>query len=72
MANPLAAASAYAHIARLAADISKSVLPPPGTAQPSQTSFASVLKDAMHGVEQIGHKSDVATQAAANGKSNMM
>ncbi len=72
MASPLAAAGAYANIARLAADISRSAMPPPGTAQTSDTSFASVLKEAVGAIEQIGHKSDVAARAMVNGKSNMV
>jgi flagellar hook-basal body complex protein FliE len=72
MASPLAVASAYANIARLAADVSRSAAPPTGAAGQSGTSFASVLKDALGTVEQIGHKSDVASRAMVNGKSNMV
>jgi flagellar hook-basal body complex protein FliE len=72
MASPLAAASAYAHIARLAADITKSAVAPPGAAQPNDTGFADMLKQAIGAVEEIGHKSDTASRAMVNGKSNMV
>ncbi len=72
MSSPLSAASAYANIARLAADASRSAMPAPGTSQPGGASFASVLKEAVNSVEQIGHKSDDAARAMANGKSNMV
>ena len=36
------------------------------------TSFASVLKDAIGSVAEMGRKSDAQTQAAANGKANMV
>jgi len=72
MASPLVAASAYANIARLAANASRGSMPPAGTAPASGTSFASVLKEAVGAVDQIGHKSDMETRALVNGKSNMV
>jgi flagellar hook-basal body complex protein FliE len=72
MASPLAAAGAYANIARLAADPTRNLLSAPGAAQPSSTDFASVLKEAIGTVEQLGHKSDIASRDMANGKSNMV
>jgi flagellar hook-basal body complex protein FliE len=72
MATPLTAASTYANIARMAGEAQHALLPPAGTATKSQTSFASVLKDAIASVNEIGHKSDVQTRAAAVGKSNMV
>jgi flagellar hook-basal body complex protein FliE len=73
MASPLAAASAYANIARLATDPSQALANPPGvgTGNPGGN-FAALLKDAIGGVVEAGHKSDVQTQALANGKSNMV
>jgi flagellar hook-basal body complex protein FliE len=71
MASPLTAAGAYANIARLATDIQRA-LPPAGGAPKSETGFASVLKDAIASVNEIGHKSDVQTRAMVNGKSNMV
>ena len=72
MPTPLTAASTYANIARIAGEAQRALTPPPGTAPKSDTSFASVLKDAIASVNEIGHKSDVQTRAAASGKSNMV
>src|SRR6187551_416762 len=72
MATPIAAAGAYANVARIAAEAQRSLVPPPGTAPKSETSFTSVLKEALASVNEIGHKSDVQTRAVANGKSNMV
>lgn len=72
MASPLAAASAYANVARLSADITRSALPAPGVEQKNGASFASVLKDAIGAVNEMGHKSDMQARALANGKSNMV
>ena len=72
MATPLAAASAYANVARLAADPSLALARPPGLAGNSETSFASVLKEAMTAVSETGRKSDTQARAMANGKANMV
>ena len=72
MATPLAAASAYANVARLAADPSALLTRPPGPAGNNETSFAAVLKDAIGAVSEAGRKSDTQTRAMANGKSNMV
>ena len=72
MATPLAAASAYANVARLAADPSLLLARPPGADSGSDTSFASVLKEAIGAVNEAGKKSDTQTRAMANGKSNMV
>ncbi len=73
MATPLAAASAYANIARLAADPSAALARPPvGGGGDSATSFTSVLKEAIGAVNEAGKKSDSQTRAMANGKSNMV
>jgi flagellar hook-basal body complex protein FliE len=74
MASPLAAASAYANIAKLAADPSRALANPPGAGLGSGTgegSFASMLKDAVGSVVESGRKSDAQAQAMAAGKSNM-
>ncbi len=72
MASPLAAASAYANIARLA-DPSHALGNLPGAvAGKTDASFASMLKDAVGAVVETGRKSDAQTQALANGKSNMV
>jgi len=73
MASPIAAASAYANIAKLAADPSMSALAKSTlNAGESDTSFGSVLKDVMSVVKDAGHKSDTQTRAMANGKANMV
>ena len=65
MASPLAAASAYASVARIASDASSlSVIRQPAEAK-GDTSFASVLKDAIGSVVEMGQKSDAQTRAAA-------
>ena len=71
MATPLAAASAYANVARLAADPSLALARPPAAGN-SETSFTSVLKEAIGAVNETGKKSDTQTRAMANGKSNMV
>ena len=72
MASPLSAAGAYANIARLATEHAGAV--PGSGAGPakSDTSFASVLKDAIGSVQETGHKSDVQSQAMVKGQGNMV
>jgi len=74
MASPLAAASTYANIARLATDSGRAlgVGPAGESGNQSNTSFTSVLKEAIDHVNELGRKSDAQTRAAANGKSNMV
>ena len=72
MASPLSAAGAYANIARLTANAARSVLSPTGDAPPTGNSFSAVLKQALGEVQQIGHKSDVASRDMVNGKANMV
>ena len=72
MATPLAAASAYANIARLAADPSTALAGLGGAKGGSDTSFTSVLKEAMGAIQETGKKSDAQSHALANGKSNMV
>ena len=71
MASPLAAASAYSSVARLA-DPSGGLAGAIGGGAKSETSFGSVLKEAMDAVTETGKKSDTQTRAMANGKSNMV
>ena len=73
MATPLAAASAYASVARIASDANSLALArqPAGDAA-GGASFATVLKDAIGSVAEMGRKSDAQTQAAANGKANIV
>ena len=72
MATPLAAASAYANIARLAADPSAALAGVAGSGNKSETSFTTVLKEAIGAVAESGKKADTQTRAMANGKSNMV
>ena len=70
MATPISAASAYANIARLT-----SASPLGGAAAGGggdATSFASVLKQAIGSVSDMGHKSDAQARAVATGKANMV
>jgi flagellar hook-basal body complex protein FliE len=72
MASPIAAAGAYANIAKLAADPSSAMAGIAGGQAKGETSFTSVLKEALNAVKETGHKSDVQSQAMVNGKSNMV
>ena len=72
MASPLAAASAYANIAKLSADPTSALAGLGGGAAKSETSFSSVLKEAIGAVNETGRKSDVQTRALVNGQSNMV
>jgi flagellar hook-basal body complex protein FliE len=73
MASPLTAAGAYATIARLTSAASPLGQVAGAGADPkSNSSFSSVLKEAIGAVEQMGKKSDAQASAAANGKANMV
>ena len=74
MASPLAAASAYASVARIASDASSVglVRQPAADANGEGGSFASVLKEAIGSVAEMGRKSDAQTRAAASGKANIV
>jgi len=73
MASPLAAASAYASVARIASDASSVGLVRQSAADSNgEGSFASVLKEAIGSVAEMGRKSDAQTRAAANGKANIV
>jgi len=63
MATPLAAASAYASVARVASDVSSLALGrQPAAEATGDTSFASVLKEAIGSVAEMGRKSDAQTR----------
>ncbi len=73
MASPIAAANAYASIARLGSDPSRALTAAPGLVEPkSETSFTALLKDAIGTVQEMGKKSDAQARAAANGNSDMV
>jgi flagellar hook-basal body complex protein FliE len=69
MASPLSAAGAYASISQLGANPASGIAG--GQGKP-ETSFTSVLKEALNAVHETGKKSDVQSQAMVNGKSNMV
>jgi flagellar hook-basal body complex protein FliE len=71
MPTPLAAAGAYASAARLAADPSAALAGIAGSAK-SETSFGSVLKEALDAVQESGRKSDEQSKGMLTGKSNMV
>ena len=72
MANPVSAANAYAAVAKLTGDPTGTIARSVGQPQESQTNFASVLKEAIGAVTEMGQKSDAQARAAANGKANMI
>ncbi len=72
MASPLSAAGAYANIAKLTADPSSAMAGLAGGIAKSESSFGSVLKEALNAVNESGKKSDLQTRAMVNGKSNMV
>jgi flagellar hook-basal body complex protein FliE len=72
MATPLTAASAYASVARIASDSSSLALAKKPAEADSETSFASVLKNAIGSVAEMGHKSDAQARAAVSGKGNIV
>lgn len=73
MSSPMAAANAYASIARLAADPSAALPAAPGLAEPkSETGFTALLKEAIDAVQEMGQKSEAQTRAAASGNSDMV
>ena len=72
MATPISAANAYANIARLTANNPLGGGGGVAATSDSGTSFASVLKQAIGEVDQIGRHSDAQTRAVATGKANMV
>jgi flagellar hook-basal body complex protein FliE len=72
MPTPIAAANAYAALARLGdqtASIGRGVAPAAEAAGPN---FSSVLKDVINAVSDAARKSDGQAQAVATGRSNMV
>jgi flagellar hook-basal body complex protein FliE len=72
MPTPLAAAGAYANIAKLTADPASALAGIGGAAANNDTSFTSVLKEAMDAVQETGRKSDAQSRGLVTGKSNMV
>jgi flagellar hook-basal body complex protein FliE len=71
MASPLAAASAYANVARAIPDagLRSPRLP---SADPVGQGFSAALKDALNAVKETGRNSDAQTKAMAAGKANIV
>lgn len=70
MPTPVAAANAYAQLARLTdpgTGLSKALGDPP-----AGPSFDALVKEALTSVVDAGRKSDTQAQAAASGKANMV
>ncbi|HEV2958074.1 MAG TPA: flagellar hook-basal body complex protein FliE [Xanthobacteraceae bacterium] len=70
MPTPVAAANAYANLARLTspgAGLSRVLGDPP-----AGPSFDALVKEALANVVDAGRKSDAQAQAAASGKANMV
>jgi flagellar hook-basal body complex protein FliE len=73
MSSPIAAANAYASLARLtdpSGGLSKAISGVSATSDGA--SFSSVLKEALGAVAQTAHKSDTQAQAMAAGKANVV
>src|ERR1700691_1893985 len=72
MPTPIAAANAYAALARLGEQTAKLGTGATGDAQSTGPSFGSVLRDVVDSVGESARKSDTQAQSAANGKANMI
>ena len=70
MATPIAAANAYAKLAKLA-DPGASLGKPAG-ADANGGSFGSMVRDALNSVVEAGKKSDAQSQAMVAGKANLV
>jgi flagellar hook-basal body complex protein FliE len=71
MPTPIAAANAYAALARLGeqtASLGRAAAVTPASAP----NFSTVLKDVINAVSDAAQKSDVQAQAVATGRSNMV
>ena len=71
MPTPLAAASAYSTVARLA-DPTASLGAAAATSTGTGSDFSAKLKHALEAVRESGQKSDSQVRAAANGNANMV
>ena len=69
MATPSIAANAYASLAKLT---DPSALTKGAAEASGGPSFGALVKDAVNALAKSTHNSDVQTQAAANGKANMV
>ena len=73
MPTPIAAANAYAALARMGEQTASLAGGAAGAVAPeSAPSFSGVLKDVINAVSGIAQKSDAQAQAVATGKSNLV
>ena len=72
MPTPLAAASAYATVARLADPTASLGAAAATTSTGTGNDFSAMLKHALEAVHESGQKSDSQVRAAANGNANMV
>jgi flagellar hook-basal body complex protein FliE len=73
MASPLSAATAYAKLARLAADPSGALaMPKVGAPNSGGPDFGALVKEAIGSVVDSGRKSDAQAKAMAAGKANIV
>jgi flagellar hook-basal body complex protein FliE len=72
MASPLSAASAYAKLARLAADPSGALAMPKAGPASAGPDFGALVKEAIGSVVESGRKSDAQAKAMAAGKANLV
>jgi len=72
MAAPISAISAYTAAAKLISEGQGGAAGAAAGQATGATSFASVLKEALASVNELGHKSDTQTRALVNGKSDMV
>ncbi len=70
MATPLAAANAYAALAKMTGQAAGAARP--GSADAHAANFGAVLKNALGGIVETGRNADAQTQALATGKSNIV
>src|SRR5438105_15214426 len=70
MPTPVAAAGAYAKLARIT-DPGPSVSTTLGN-DAEGSSFGALVKQALGNIVETGHKADLQTQAMANGKTNLV
>jgi flagellar hook-basal body complex protein FliE len=70
MATPASAAGVYSSIARLTGGIGD--LGKVGKESSGGSDFGAMVKQAMSSVVEAGHKSDTLSQAAANGKADVI
>jgi flagellar hook-basal body complex protein FliE len=71
MPTPVAAANAYAALARMA-EQTASLGRGAATSESSAPNFSAVLKDVINAVSDAAQKSDAQAHAVATGKSNMV